>query len=164
MHCRKLTRVQSAMTQGAAPSPGRPQFASAESLESSIIYLNSILAGEAQPGRQPGLDGAAIPSPLLPILSLGVQHRTHGPPSCRTAERGLGGDLELLSIKPQDVAVTCNTIYGLVVQQQKETSFRDQLKQGGGVGAGMLSGACDMGSAPGRSSWGPSWVLEPCLL
>ena len=46
---------------------------------------------------------------------------------------GLGfcQDLNLLSTNPEDVVQTCNTIYGLLLQHQKDSRFKDQLKTGG---------------------------------
>ncbi|PRW33828.1 Afadin- and alpha-actinin-binding [Chlorella sorokiniana] len=49
----------------------------------------------------------------------------------RNTLAGLGfcQDLNLLSVEPVDVVATCNTIYGLLLQHQKDCKFREQLKQ-----------------------------------
>ncbi|KAL4425210.1 hypothetical protein ABPG75_009226 [Micractinium tetrahymenae] len=49
----------------------------------------------------------------------------------RNTLTGLGfcQDLNLLSPQPSDVVSTCNTIYGLLLQHQKDCRFREQLKQ-----------------------------------
>ncbi|GAB4815629.1 hypothetical protein N2152v2_008085 [Parachlorella kessleri] len=48
----------------------------------------------------------------------------------RNTLAGLGfcQDLNLLSTDPEDVVQTCNTIYGLLLQHQKDSRFKDQLK------------------------------------
>jgi hypothetical protein len=45
---------------------------------------------------------------------------------------GLGfcQDLNLLSTDPADIVQTCNTIYGLLLQHQKDSRFKEQLKTG----------------------------------
>ncbi|KAI3435003.1 hypothetical protein D9Q98_003055 [Chlorella vulgaris] len=49
----------------------------------------------------------------------------------RSTLAGLGfcQDLNLMSSEPADVVSTCNTIYGLLLQHQKDCKFREQLKQ-----------------------------------
>ncbi|KAL4435589.1 hypothetical protein ABPG77_002552 [Micractinium sp. CCAP 211/92] len=49
----------------------------------------------------------------------------------RNTLTGLGfcQDLNLMSLQPSDVVSTCNTIYGLLLQHQKDCRFREQLKQ-----------------------------------
>ena len=46
------------------------------------------------------------------------------------AEMGLCCDLDLMSTEPADVVAACNTIYGLLLQHQKDGKFKEQLKQG----------------------------------
>uniref|UniRef100_A0A1D2A7K6 Uncharacterized protein n=1 Tax=Auxenochlorella protothecoides TaxID=3075 RepID=A0A1D2A7K6_AUXPR len=45
------------------------------------------------------------------------------------ASQGFGHELNLLSTDPDDVAATCNIIYGLMAQQQRDHTFREHLKQ-----------------------------------
>ena len=50
--------------------------------------------------------------------------------------------INLASTEPADVVATCNTIYGLLQQHQRDARFKDQLKQG----------ACRRGGGQGRHS------------
>lgn len=53
------------------------------------------------------------------------------PPLPLPAGLGFCQDLNLLSTDPADVVATCNTIYGLLLQHQKDNRFKEQLKNGG---------------------------------
>lgn len=49
-----------------------------------------------------------------------------------TPSAGLGfcQDLNLLSTEPADIVETCNMVYGLLLQHQKDSKFKEQLKNG----------------------------------
>ena len=50
---------------------------------------------------------------------------------CRIpAGLGFCRELNLLSQEPGNVVSTCNTIYGLLLQHQRDARYREQLKQG----------------------------------
>ena len=50
----------------------------------------------------------------------------------RNTLAGLGfcTELNLLGAEPSDVVATCNTIYGLLLQHQKDSRFREAIKAG----------------------------------
>lgn len=93
----------------------------------------------------------------------------------RSTLAGLGfcQDLNLMSSEPADVVSTCNTIYGLLLQHQKDCKFREQLKQGAqatGPPASCQQSLATPGQTPLRwqlfvergSFWG--LVRQACLL
>lgn len=43
---------------------------------------------------------------------------------------GLCKDLNLQSSDPADVVESCNTIYGLLLQNQQDAKYKEQMKQG----------------------------------
>ena len=52
-------------------------------------------------------------------------------PGCAVcAGLGFCQDLNLLSSDPADVVSVCNTIYGLLLQHQRDSKFKEQLKHG----------------------------------
>lgn len=44
------------------------------------------------------------------------------------AAAGVSQDLDLLSREPRDVVNACNTVYGLLLQHQRDAKFKEQLK------------------------------------
>ena len=144
-----------------APELMEGLYASESTLHSSVAFLRNTLAGALVPpaGRRRGvaaprhsrgpnsaaqqLRGApsvcsashacrvhAPPVWLLPC-TLPLPHTAAAPPHRAAAGLGFCQDLNLLSTEPSDVVSTCNTIYGLLLQHQKDCKFREQLKQGG---------------------------------
>ncbi|EFN57131.1 hypothetical protein CHLNCDRAFT_51197 [Chlorella variabilis] len=77
-----------------------------------------------------GSDGAGAPE-LMEGLYASESTLHSSVAFLRNTLAGLGfcQDLNLLSTEPSDVVSTCNTIYGLLLQHQKDCKFREQLKQ-----------------------------------
>eukprot|EP00887_Chlorella_sp_A99_P003392 scaffold7.g3392.t1 len=90
-------------------------YASEETLHTSVAFLRNTLAGASwRPPSCLQLSATASLSCSLPCQ--------HAP--------GLGfcQELNLLSTDPSDVVSVCNTIYGLLLQHQKDSKFKEQIK------------------------------------
>jgi hypothetical protein len=138
--------------QAAATELVEGSYASEETLHSSVAFLRNTLAGAqaAYPRRTPSLPSCHRPPDAWAACARGRPPRpeaahvlvtpTH--PPAPPAAAGVSQDLDLLSREPRDVVNACNTVYGLLLQHQRDAKFKEQLKTGEGAeGPGSSGGS-----------------------